>query len=137
METALADLGSHVTADAIAQATTEALHAQGTQTAQAQITPPSVTPTSTLTPTSTPTALPVPTEAHGNGIYLVGPEIARGRWASDGGGTDDCYWVARKANGIILESYFGPADIELTLRFDQYDYQFDTEHCGLWEYQGP
>lgn len=102
-------------------------------TAQPTFTPPpSATP---LPPAGPPTATAAPTARRGDGTYLVGPQMARGRWASDGAAEGVCYWTSRHADGIILQSYLGAPGGELTL--GDYDYEVQFENCGTWEYVGP
>jgi hypothetical protein len=97
--------------------------------------PPSATPAATATPVPSPTATPEPTAPRGDGKYLVGPQMARGRWQSDGGAEGDCYWISRHADGIILQSYFGPPGGQMEL--GDYDYEVETQNCGVWQYLGP
>ena len=71
-----------------------------------------------------------------NGTYLVGVQIGRGVWRSDGQAADpaaECYWLTRKANGIILKSYFGPPVVQ-ELAFSPYDYEVSFENCGTWTF---
>jgi hypothetical protein len=74
----------------------------------------------------------------GDGAYLVGVHLARGVWRSDGKAADpaqDCYWLTRKANGIILKSYLGRPGVQ-QVNFDVYDYEVSFENCGAWRYLG-
>lgn len=96
---------------------------------------PSATPAATVTPAPSPTATLEPTAPRGDGKYLVGPQMARGRWQSDGGAEGDCYWTSRHADGIILQSYFGPPGGDMKL--GGYDYEVEMHNCGIWHYLGP
>ncbi|MBN1248712.1 MAG: hypothetical protein JXC32_13720 [Anaerolineae bacterium] len=112
---------------------------------------PSITPTPTETPTPTitptPTNTPIPTatpdlsltataEALGamaapktDGFYLVGVDIAPGKWESTGSG-DDCYWVRYDDEQNIQNNHYGLAGGTITIR--PTDYEVSFEGCGRW-----
>lgn len=70
-----------------------------------------------------------------DGVYLVGVEIAAGEWRSLGIGGEVCWWVRRKYDGIIFDSYYGPPGV--SMRVEPFDYEVEMEGCGVWEYVGP
>lgn len=112
------------------------LAAPVTQTAAAQ---PSVTSATTSSPTPTLAASATlsidPTGPHGDGVYLVGVDIAPGVWRPIAGDQDRfCYWARRKYDGIILGSFYGPSGSEVLLRTTDYEVEFDG--CGVWVYMG-
>ncbi|TAK13603.1 MAG: hypothetical protein EPO32_04740 [Anaerolineae bacterium] len=96
-------------------------------------------PATPATPANAPTAQPRPPlepgAPRGDGTYLVGPQMARGRWVSDGAAEGECYWTTRHADGIILQRYLGAPGGEITL--GEYDYEVQFENCGTWDYVGP
>ena len=124
-----------------------------TQTAEAI---PSATPTITLTPTETPVPSPtirpttvqevtqtavayataVLTEPKTDGIFIVGADMLTGDWRLIPGEEENCFWVRRKAGGLIFAIYYGPP-VETTLRVYPYDYEVELEGCGRWEFVGP
>ena len=126
-----------------------------TQTAEAKPTiTPTATQTSTITLTPLPTYTPLPTATStvppaestetaiaeltapkSDGVYLVGVDIQLGTWQSSGGDGDDCYWVRRKYDAIVLGEYSGPPGVSMTIQ--PRDYQVEFRGCGTWEYVGP
>jgi len=113
-----------------------------TSTLTPTITP---TPTETPTPTNTPTPTQTPNlsltataQAMGvlassktDGFYLVGVDIAPGKWHSTGSG-DGCYWLRQDSNQKILDNHFGYAGGTMTIRATDYEVQMDD--CGRWIY---
>jgi hypothetical protein len=93
------------------------------------------TPEDTPAPTDTATPEPDPTAVKGDGIYTVGIDIASGEWRSEDGSGQNCYWVRRKYDGVILASYFGQQGA--TMRIEDVDYEVEMEGCGEWAYIGP
>ncbi|MQC26275.1 MAG: hypothetical protein DWG76_02345 [Chloroflexi bacterium] len=75
------------------------------------------------------------TAPHGDGVYLVGVEIAPGLWRSTSSDRRFCYWARRKYDGIILGSYYGLPGGELLVRAG--DYEVELAGCGVWVYMGP
>jgi hypothetical protein len=96
---------------------------------------PTVTPTPTWTPdagaTATAEALGAMTQPRGSGFYLVGVDIAPGKWESQGTG-DDCYWARYDSSQEILDNHFGRAGGTVTIRATDYQVEFDD--CGTWQY---
>ena len=118
---------------------------------------PSNTPTITLTPSntptptpsSTPTITPVPTwtpdyaqtatieafgeltSPKGNGFYLVGTDIAPGKWESTGTRTQ-CYWARYDSAQETLANHYGLAGCTITIRST--DHQVELNDCGIWYY---
>lgn len=109
---------------------------------------PRYTPTVTPTPSETPMPTETPdvtqtaeaeaqarlTEDKFDGFYLVGIDMAPGRWRSKGTG-DDCYWSRTDELQEIIDNHFGLAGGAVTLRAS--DYQFESQGCGGWTYLGP
>ena len=93
---------------------------------------PIYTPTNTLPPTATatitPTADPLK-QSRGDGIYLVGVEIAPGVWDSNGTG-DSCYWEVSTATGDIISNHFGAAGG--TAYVPPTAFQVWFSDCGIW-----
>lgn len=112
-----------------------------TQTAEAR---PSAS--ATFGPSRTPSLTPLPASAltatadfaftgpHGDGVYRVGQEIARGIWRSIPQRDGYCYWARRKYDGILLGEYYGPPGGEILIRDGDYEVEFDG--CGVWVYMG-
>lgn len=108
---------------------------------------PTITPTPTETPTPTPTPLPTNTpnlaltgtaEAmgdlvapKGDGFYLIGVDIAPGKWESTGSGSG-CYWARRNKDQDTIDNHFGLAGGTVTLLATDYEVEFDG--CGRWIY---
>ncbi|KAA3648318.1 MAG: hypothetical protein DWQ07_04815 [Chloroflexi bacterium] len=103
-----------------------------TPTATEEIPP---TPEDTATPGDTATPEPDPTGVKGDGVFMVGFDIALGEWRSEDGAGLSCYWVRRKYDGVILGSYFGQQGT--TMRIEDVDYEVEMEGCGDWTYVGP
>ena len=96
----------------------------------------SFTPTNTLSPTKTATpSLTINPLAvsHGNGVYLVGIDIAAGLWRSFGSQTD-CYWTLTTRTGDIINNYFGMAGG--TMYVSPSVFEVLLEDCGTWNYLG-
>lgn len=74
-----------------------------------------------------------PTAPKEDGVYLIGVQIARGKWGS-APGEAECIWFKRKASGQILEQYTGPSGDTLSL--DPRDYEVEFIGCGTWTYLG-
>ena len=98
---------------------------------------PEYTPTITNTPTNTATLTPTldPLKAkRGNGIYLVGVDIAPGVWRSDGTG-DSCYWEISTAQGKIINNHFGLSGG--TAYVSPTAFQVMFKKCGYWTWLQP
>ena len=97
------------------------------------------TPTNTPTPTQTPNlsltataqAMGVLASSKTDGFYLVGVDIAPGKWHSTGS-DDGCYWVRQDSSQDILDNHFGYAGGTMTIRPTDYEVQMDD--CGRWVY---
>lgn len=95
------------------------------------------TPTITHTPTNTATLTPTidPLKAkRGNGIYLVGVDIAPGVWRSDGTG-DRCYWEISTAQGKIINNHYGMSGGTAYISNTAFQVTFDD--CGNWTWLQP
>ena len=93
---------------------------------------PVYTPTNTLPPTATATTTPTADplkRSRGDGIYLVGIEIAPGVWDSNGTG-DSCYWEVTTATGDIINNHFGLAGGTAYISATAFQVMF--ERCGTW-----
>lgn len=113
--------------------------AEFTETAEAE-------PTSTPAPTETAPAAGSarttpelsPTGPHGDGMYVVGVEIAPGLWRSirtpDMDTERFCYFSRRKYDGVLLGSYYGLPGPNLLIRPG--DYEVEMDGCGMWVYMG-
>jgi len=75
------------------------------------------------------------TASRGDGIYLVGVDIALGEWQSTPGPGESCFWFRRKASGVILGSYYGAPGS--AMRIQPVDYEVEMTGCGTWTYLGP
>jgi hypothetical protein len=90
------------------------------------------TPTQTIPPTATATTTPTLDplkQSRGDGMYLVGIEIAPGVWDSDGSG-DSCYWEVSTATGDIISNHFGLAGGTAYVPATGFQVYFDD--CGYW-----
>lgn len=119
------------------------LAAEVTQTAAAL-----PTVTNTPGPSPTPTITPLPASAveateqallfgpHPDGVYQVGVTISPGLWRSIPQNEDRfCYWARRKYDGILLGSHYGDAGVDVLIRPQDFEVEFDG--CGVWVYMGP
>lgn len=86
------------------------------------------TPTKTLTPRPTQDPLKVP---HGDGVYLVGVDIAAGVWRSEPGNSD-CYWKRDSRTGDIIDNYYGQSGG--TIYISPTDFEIHLERCGTWTF---
>jgi len=94
---------------------------------------PTITNTPTKTPTSTPTLDPLK-KGRGDGIYLVGVDIAPGVWRSDGTGSS-CYWEITNAYGDIINNHFGLAGGTAYISASAFQVMF--RNCGYWTWLQP
>lgn len=96
---------------------------------------PTITPIPTWTPdyaqTATTEALGIMTSPKGNGFYLVGVDIAPGKWESTGTGTR-CYWARYDSSQDLLGNHYGYAGGTVTVRGTDHQVEFDD--CGTWYY---
>jgi hypothetical protein len=89
------------------------------------------TETSTTAPPST-TEPPAPEPGFGDGIFLVGRDIAPGLYRADG--TSDCYWkrlsdLSGDLDAILAnDNAVGQVYVEVLPT----DAAFSTEGCGTW-----
>ncbi len=110
-----------------------AFRAADTATPSPTATKPTATPRPTATPkpTATPTQPPSPTSPKGDGFYLVGDEIAPGKWRSTGQG-DSCYWARLDDKQEWLDNYFGMSGGAITIQ--PTDFMVQLKDCGTWQY---
>ncbi len=71
------------------------------------------------------------TAPKGDGFYLVGIDIAPGRWESTGEDTG-CYWQREDREGDIRDNHYGNAGGTVTILDD--DFQIEFNDCGTFEY---
>lgn len=75
-----------------------------------------------------------PTSSFGDGMYLVGADIASGTWRSSGG--EGCYWT--RLSGFsgelddIIANNFEPDSVPQIVTISRTDEGFSTEDCGTW-----
>ena len=106
---------------------------------------PTQTPTASRTPTPTKTRTPRPTENqltkdHFDGLWIVGVDIAPGRWKlidpAQLHGNSDCYWARYNAVGTVLTDWYGN-DAGFILTVASTDALVEFDQCRRWEYLGP
>ena len=66
-----------------------------------------------------------------DGFYLVGIDIAPGRWETTGKGSD-CYWARLDISGNIIANNFGYAGGTVTIQ--DTDFQLEFDGCGTVVY---
>ena len=123
--------------DADLNAALTEVSAERTMTAEAATSTPHATKednVSTAVPDETATQAILATDPHGDGIYIVGAQIAPGVWRSQSSDQRFCYWARRKYDGVVLNSYYGLPGIEMRVQASDYEIEFDG--CGMWVYMG-
>jgi hypothetical protein len=80
-------------------------------------------------------ALPVEQQAapKKDGIYIIGLNMAPGRWRSNGAG-NKCYWEKTSVTQDIIDNHLGPASVIVDI--EPGIFQFKTEGCGAWTLGG-
>jgi hypothetical protein len=77
-----------------------------------------------------------PTAPFGNGVYIVGSDIAAGTWQAGGG--PDCYWQRMSGFGgtlsEIIANWFGAGPQIVTIA--PTDAGFQAQDCGTWTKTG-
>lgn len=68
-----------------------------------------------------------------DGIYIIGLNMAAGRWRSNGAG-NKCYWETTSVTQDILDNQFGPASVIVDV--EPGVFQFKTDGCGVWTLGG-
>ncbi len=81
-------------------------------------------------PTPVPPAGPLQ-QPKGDGLHLVGFEIAHGKWHSTGTG-DSCYWARYDRDQSIIDNHYGLSGG--TVNIQPTDFEVIFEDCGTWEY---
>jgi hypothetical protein len=70
----------------------------------------------------------------GNGIWLVGEDIAPGTYRAQGESEDDCYWARLSGLGgeseDVIANYLGSAATSVEIKNG--DRAFETDGCGDW-----
>jgi hypothetical protein len=76
---------------------------------------------------------PSPTAPFGDGIYIVGVDIAPGLWRNSDS-SDGCYWARLSGFGGTLDEIIANEFSEAiqTVRIVSTDRGFETEGCGVW-----
>ena len=74
------------------------------------------------------------TSSKEDGSYLVGVDIAPGRWRSSGTGSE-CYMTRRDHNQKTVYYLLGSA--VRIIRIESTDYEVEFDDCGIWRYLGP
>jgi hypothetical protein len=64
-----------------------------------------------------------------DGIYVIGLNMAPGRWRSNGLGKS-CYWEKSTVTQDIIDNHFGVASVIVDVAPG--DFQFETSGCGVW-----
>lgn len=64
-----------------------------------------------------------------DGVYIIGLNMAPGRWRSSGAG-DRCYWEKRTATQDLVDNHLGAASVIVEIA--PTDFQFAAHGCGAW-----
>ena len=64
-----------------------------------------------------------------DGTYIVGLNMAPGRWRSNGQG-NRCYWEKSSAANEIIDNHLGVASVIVEIA--PTDFQFEAKGCGIW-----
>ena len=65
-----------------------------------------------------------------DGVYLVNHDIMMGKWISEEGFGDACYWVRRKYDAIVRGEYYGKSGV--IMEIVEGDYEVEMRGCGVW-----
>lgn len=87
--------------------------------------------TGTIVPRQVEKAPPVDEVVPGDGTWVIGKEIKRGTYRTEGGSS--CYWarsVRLAGHWVVVDSAFGPGAQEVALGKD--DVAFDSQGCDKW-----
>lgn len=68
-----------------------------------------------------------------DGIYIIGLNMAPGKWRSNGAG-EKCYWEKLTNTQEIIDNHLGVASVIVDIA--PTDFQFKTEGCGVWTLGG-
>jgi hypothetical protein len=68
-----------------------------------------------------------------DGIYIIGLNMAPGRWRSNGAG-NKCYWEKTSVTQEIIDNHLGTASVIVDV--EPGVFQFKTEGCGAWTLGG-
>lgn len=74
---------------------------------------------------------PVDEVVPGDGTWVIGKEIKRGTYRTEGGSS--CYWarsIRSAGHWVVIDSAFGPGVQEVVLGKD--DVAFDSQGCDKW-----
>jgi len=64
-----------------------------------------------------------------DGQYIIGLNMAPGRWRSNGQGTR-CYWEKSTVTNEIIDNHLGVASVIVEIA--PTDFQFEARGCGVW-----
>lgn len=64
-----------------------------------------------------------------DGTYIIGLNIAPGRWRSNGQG-NRCYWEKSTVTNEIIDNHLGVASVIVEIA--PTDFQFEARGCGIW-----
>jgi hypothetical protein len=70
-----------------------------------------------------------------DGVYVVGEQIASGRWQSEAN-HQDCYWERTDSQGEIIDNHFGSSGAGLIVTVRGSDYSVEFDGCGEWHFLG-
>jgi hypothetical protein len=73
-----------------------------------------------------------PTAPFGDGTFIVGKDIAAGRWRSSGG--QGCYWARLKGFGEVLDDLIANDNVsgQAIVEIRSGDAGFSSHRCGTW-----
>lgn len=69
------------------------------------------------------------TAAKKDGVYIIGLNMAPGRWRSNGLGKS-CYWEKSTVTQEIIDNHLGVASVIVDI--SPSDFEFKAERCGVW-----
>ncbi len=64
-----------------------------------------------------------------DGVYIIGLNMAPGRWRSNGAGAK-CYWEKTTSTQEIIDNNFGAGSVIVEIA--PTDFQFEASNCGTW-----
>jgi hypothetical protein len=64
-----------------------------------------------------------------DGVYIIGLNMAPGRWRSNGLG-QSCYWEKSTVTQEIIDNHLGVASVIVEIAPS--DFEFKTHGCGVW-----
>jgi hypothetical protein len=64
-----------------------------------------------------------------DGVYIIGLNMAPGRWRSNGAGSR-CYWAKATSAQELTDNHYGAASVIVEIA--PTDFQFSAHGCGVW-----